>query len=273
MRALRFPAAGLFGISALLALAGTGPAGAADLPAPAPPPPPVVAGVNPNAPVFFGTLYLWGSSLAGITSTLPPLPATHIDLSFKDVLEDLNGAIMGAGEMRVGRWGFLADVMFTQVTPTGTLPGPFQSDISVRSRSLTLSADALYRFYESDTLNVDAGVGLRYWRLGNRLTIDPLLLPTSISYSQTENWVDPVIAGRIQARLGGPWSITLVGDIGGFGVGAASTWQAIGTVNYQWNEKLALRAGYRALSVDYENGSFRYDVLMQGPILGATYRF
>lgn len=277
MRGFRFPAlapspaAGRFAAAALLALALAASAHAADLPLPAPVAAPVVAATD--APVFYGTLYLWGSSLNGTTSTLPPLPATDIDLSFRDVLEDLNGAIMGSGEMRVGRWGVLADVMFTQVTPTGTLPEPFQSDVSVRSRSLTLSADVLYRLYETDMLNVDVGAGLRYWHLANKLTIEPGFQPTSISYSQSEDWVDPVIAGRIQAQLGGPWSVTLVGDIGGFGVGSNSTWQAVGTVNYQWNEKLALRAGYRALSVDYENGSFLYDVLMQGPILGASYRF
>ena len=67
--------------------------------------------------------------------------------------------------------------------------------------------------------------------------------------------------------------MTAVGDIGGFGVGSDLTWQAIGTLDYAVNDRLELRAGYRALSVDYEDGKFLYDVLMQGPILGATYRF
>ncbi|MEP9369806.1 hypothetical protein [Xanthobacter sp. VNH20] len=256
------------------ALAWGASAQAADLAA-APPsaPAPVVAVSTADTPVFYGTLYLWASSLSGRTSTLPNLPPADIDLSFKDLLKNLNGAVMATGEMRIGRWGFLADVMFTQVTPTGTLPGPLRSDIALRARSLTLSADVLYRLYESTTLNIDAGAGLRYWHLGNQLSIEPAFLPASFSVTQSEDWADPVIAARIQAQLGGPWSMTLVGDIGGFGVGSNSTWQAIGTLNYQWNDKLALRAGYRALSVDYENGSFLYDVLMQGPIVGATYRF
>lgn len=265
----------LSGAAALLAMAASLPAQAADLPAqePAVVPAAVAAVTDANSPVFYATLYLWGSALSGTSSTLPPLPPASVDLSFKDVLEDLNGAIMGAGEMRVGRWGFLADVMFTQVTPTGTLPGPFQSDVSVRSRSLTVSADVLYRLYESDALNVDAGVGLRYWHLNNKLTIEPEFLSRSFSYSVSEDWVDPLIVARVQAQLGGPWSVTLVGDIGGFDVGSDSTWQAIATINYQYNDQLSLRAGYRALSVDYENGAFEYDVLMQGPIFGATYRF
>lgn len=251
-----------------------GPGRAADLAPTANPPAVAPAPLrDADAPVFFGTLYLWASALSGTTSTLPPLPATQVDLSFGDILKHFDGAIMGAGEMRIGRWSVLGDIMVSQVSPSGTLPGPLASGVEVRSRSLTLQGDVLYRLYETETFDVDAGVGLRFWRLGNKLSIDPGPLPLTLSLNETRNWVDPVLAGRIIAQLGGPWSVTAVGDIGGFGVGSRLTWQAIGTVNYQWNQQLALRLGYRVLSVDYEEGAFLYDVRMQGPVLGATYRF
>lgn len=84
---------------------------------------------------------------------------------------------------------------------------------------------------------------------------------------------DPVVAARLIARLGGPWSVTLIGGVGGFDAGSRLTWQALGTVNYRWNENWMLRAGYRALHVDYRSGRFLYDTTMHGPILAATYRF
>jgi len=226
-----------------------------------------------GAPVFIGSLYIWGTALTGRSSTLPPLPETDIDISFSDVLKDFDGGIMGATEMRAGRWSVIGDVLFTQVTPKGNLPGPASADAKVRSRSLTLQADALYRFHQSEFLNLDAGAGLRFWYLDNKLTIDPGLLRNGVSHSESEYWVDPVIAGRVNARIAGPWSATLVGDVGGFDVGSQLTWQFIGTLNYQWNEDLSLRLGYRALSVDYKQGDFLYDVRMQGPIVGVSYRF
>lgn len=263
---------GLMGAALLVAMAGAC-AVAADLGST----PPAAAAPAPvpttDAPVISATFYLWASALKGTTSTLPPLPATDIDLSFSDVLKNFDGGLMGAGEMRVGRWSILADVMFTQVSPGGTMPGPFRADVEVRSRSLTFQANVLYRLYDTDVLSVDAGAGLRFWHLDNRLSIGPGVLPSGFDYSQNASWVDPVLLGRLSARLGGPWSVTMVGDIGGFDVGAQFTWQAIATVNYQWNDNLALRAGYRALSVDYQDGRFLYDVRMQGPVLGATYRF
>lgn len=272
--ALRCGAAALFAISAGLA----GPAMAADLvdvPAPTPPPAaaPAAPAKAPGGPTFYGTFYLWGAGLEGTTSTLPPLPATDVNLGVGDILKDFDGGLMGAAEMRLGNWSVIGDAMITQISPEGTLPGRFQSDVKLRSRSVTLQGDVLYRLYASQHIDVDAGIGLRYWYLDNRMTITPGFWPNGITFSETENWVDPVIAGRVVTRLGGPWSLTFVGDLGGFDVGSQFTWQAIGTLNYQVNDQLSLRAGYRALSVDYKNGDFEYDVLMQGPILGLTYRF
>ncbi|WP_133774271.1 hypothetical protein [Enterovirga rhinocerotis] len=73
--------------------------------------------------------------------------------------------------------------------------------------------------------------------------------------------------------LGGPWSVTLIGDIGGFDAGSRLTWQGFGSVNYDVNENWVVRAGYRALHVDYRKGNFLYDTTMHGPILATTYRF
>ena len=60
---------------------------------------------------------------------------------------------------------------------------------------------------------------------------------------------------------------------GGFGVGADIDWQVQGTLQYQYNDWVTLEAGYRYLAVDYNDGGFVWDVSMQGPIIGAKFRF
>lgn len=251
-------------------LAGGLPAQAADLP-PATKDPSSFA--LPVGPSFSFTGYGWASALHGRASTLPPLPPAKVDLSFGDILKDFNGGLMGVAEMRVGNWGFIADAMFTQVTSGATLPGPYFSSVKLRSQTLTLQATALYRLYSDATFDVDLGAGLRFWNLDNRLKIGPGILNLAIEHSEAENWLDPVLAARLIARLGGPWSVTLIGDVGGFDVGSRLTWQALGTVNYRWDESWTFHAGYRALHVDYRSGRFLYDTTMHGPILAATYRF
>ncbi|MDE1570453.1 hypothetical protein [Aquabacter sediminis] len=264
--------------AAVLALAAAMPAAAtsataADLAAKAVVAPPPMPVATADTPTFLFTGYLWASAMSGQVGTLPPLPPVNVDMSFGDILKQFDGGIMGAGEMRVGRWGFLADVMFLQVSPSATLPGPYAGNLELRSRSLTLQGNVLYRLYEAEGASVDVGAGLRYWLLGNRLSFDNASPLPGFSYSETEGWVDPLLVGRVTAPLGGAWSLTVVGDIGGFDVGSHLTYQAIGTVNYQWSKQLALRAGYRFLSVDYTSGKFLYDVELQGPVIGATYRF
>ena len=71
----------------------------------------------------------------------------------------------------------------------------------------------------------------------------------------------------------GPWSFSVLGDIGGFDVGSKLTYQVVGLVNYELNQNWEFHAGYRILSVDYDRGGFLYDVRQYGPMLGATYRF
>ena len=75
------------------------------------------------------------------------------------------------------------------------------------------------------------------------------------------------------------WSVTLRGDLGGFGLGDSSDLSAQGVLVARWNFKPAwnLAVDYRALYQDYESVSgrnkFAYDATTHGPLLGLEYRF
>ena len=95
------------------------------------------------------------------------------------------------------------------------------------------------------------------------------------------DWVDPLIGLRVRHQLGPGQELMLRADVGGFGVGSEFSWNA--TAAYSWD--VGMRdgviysgvLGYRALSVDYEQGSgvtrYEYDVLQHGPIVGLTAKF
>ena len=82
-----------------------------------------------------------------------------------------------------------------------------------------------------------------------------------------KNWLDPVVAVRTLAPLGGKWNLSLYGDIGGFGVGSKITWQAIGAVTYDISKKMRAGGGWRYFKVNYRDGDFLYDVAESGPII------
>ena len=71
------------------------------------------------------------------------------------------------------------------------------------------------------------------------------------------------------------------GDLGGFGAGSDFSWQAVAALTFDVAARdgvtYAGMVGYRALDVDYEEGSGRkkygYDVLQHGPVLGLVVGF
>ena len=70
-------------------------------------------------------------------------------------------------------------------------------------------------------------------------------------------------------------------DVGGFDVGSRFSWNAIAAYNFTLcvNNGLTYTGmlGYRALSVDYEQGSghtrYEYDVVQHGPVMGVSVKF
>ena len=61
--------------------------------------------------------------------------------------------------------------------------------------------------------------------------------------------------------------------MGGFDSGSDSSWQAIGTLGYQFNEKWSAQGGWRYLAIEKEIDGLDVEVDLSGPILGFTYRF
>jgi hypothetical protein len=73
------------------------------------------------------------------------------------------------------------------------------------------------------------------------------------------------------------WSFLGRADIGGFGVGSDFSWNALAGFGYKTSETQTAYIGYRALSVDREDGTgddlFKWDVLYYGPEIGYEFRW
>jgi hypothetical protein len=78
---------------------------------------------------------------------------------------------MSAVEVRRGRWGFLGDLMYSKVSPGGTVPGTVPVSVGLDQKSLTLQGNAFYRVYEDPGVKVDLGAGLRYWTIDSDGTV------------------------------------------------------------------------------------------------------
>jgi len=213
--------------------------------------------------------YLWGTALEGTTAVGDV--SMDVDASFGDILDALEFAAMGTYRGSRDRYSVLFDVVYAALGGDGRGPlGYVKADVDVDQ--LVLEGDFGYAL----TDHLHGFVGLRYVDLE---TTVKLTLPGGgkRSAKDTADWLDPVIGLYYVRPFSEQWSVSLRGDIGGFGVGSDFAWQAVGTLRWQVKPGFGVAFAYRYLDNDYEDGKgadyFKYDMSMQGPLLGVVFTF
>lgn len=212
------------------------------------------------------TPYVWFSALEGDVRPFQGAPSAHVAKSFSELWSSLDAAAFITGTARRDRFVLQADVSHARSSDSAMLPIGLPVKAKVRQTSATLTAG--YNVVPSDTSSIDLMAGLRSWKSRAEVDAPPLLAAGSKS-----SFIDPVFAARWRQQVAPRWSTLLYADVGGFGVGSESTWQLLGTLNYQARDNLHLSLGYRHLSVDYRDRGRRLDFSMGGPLLGVTWLF
>jgi len=204
----------------------------------------------------------------GDTTPRDPLPPVHLHLTFGDVLKSFKFAFMGAAEARHDRLVFLGDLMWVHLGEGKglTVRDTNFADVHIDSKTTAITALGGYRVIDGDPVVVDLLAGARL--NANKQALDYQGIVVDLSAKVSKTWVDPVVATRINAPLGGKFGLALYGDIGGFGVGSKLTWQGMATANYQINRKMNVGAGWRYFKINYhDHDGFLYDVAQSGPII------
>lgn len=212
------------------------------------------------------TPYVWMPSVKTHLQISPQLPSVHARQSFGDVWDDLDAAVFIHGTARKDRLVLYGDLSYVALSAQGLVPPGLTAHAKLRQTSSTWAAG--YQWLPSSQDSVDTMFGLRLWDIHTRVQAPPLG-----SGQISASWVDPIVAARWRHAVNARWSTLLYGDVGGFGAGSHSTWQWLGTVNYELTDHVYLSAGYRQLKVDYRTGGQRLNLRLQGPVLGATWRF
>jgi hypothetical protein len=137
---------------------------------------------------------------------------------------------------------------------------------TIDTKALTVTALGGYRVLDEGPVISDAMVGARLNGQKQAVSYEGPVVKASASLKKM--WIDPVVATRALVPVGGKFSLSAYGDVGGFGIGSNFTWQAIGTVNYQISHKLRAGIGWRYFKVNYEdNDGFLYKIAQSGPII------
>lgn len=187
---------------------------------------------------------------------------------------------------------FFNDIVYSKVTDSrgfSKSAGPLtvSGNIGVDSTQTTVEFGAAYELWSSGFSKSPGHTALyilaggRYWYQNATLSgnVDPGGF--TIYRSGTVDWIDPFIGGRVRYDVAQGQALLVRADFGGFNVVSDFSWQTLATYNMQLCTSslytLDAYLGYRALAVDYSQGSgsskYEYDVLQQGPVLGFTARF
>ncbi len=221
---------------------------------------------------FTVAVYAWGAGLNGDVGVFGLQPAS-IDLSFKDILENLEMALMGIGEARNGRFMLGIDATYSAVSVDVKTPfGILANKIDVDSTALMVTGVGGYSVFDGDVARLDIIAGGRLWSVNNDFDLKGGLLG-GLSKSDGATWVDPLVGAKLRLDLTSDIYATGWGMIGGFGVGSEMMWDLMGGAGYKFTDSFSAFAGYRAVSVDYSDDGFVYDVVQQGPVLAGVFQF
>lgn len=247
---------GLYVAVALAAM--IGPALAADI-APAPV---ETAVANDQGWRFQATAYGWASGVSGDVGILGR-PPQSVDITPLQALEHLDGAFMGSFLAQHGDWLILTDLIWAKIDDHDF--GPNGGSIDFVQKQLTASGVVGYQLpIAVPDLELHATAGFRYQHMNVELDVatpDPAI---SFSGEWTKQWIDPTIGFSAHYDINDRWFVTVIGDVGGFGVASKITAQGFATIGYNWTKTISTAIGYRAIYTDYEKDGFVYDTTQQG---------
>ncbi len=192
-------------------------------------------------------------------------------LNFSDAFSNLDLAFMGAFRASNGRWSFLADYNYTDLSFNNSAASTANSSLDTSVTTQFLSGYIGYRVYEDPAIELDVAGGFRWFSTETEFTIAPGTAPDQ-TVTADNDWTDPVVAVRARYAFSDKWTGTGFLDYGGFRSGS-ETWQVLLTADYAINDKWVLRAGYRHITFDHEINGNDFEFNQSGPLIGAAYRF
>jgi hypothetical protein len=212
--------------------------------------------------------YLWFPGVHGTIGARGHDASIHV--SPGDLLSHFRFGLMGLVDTRYKRIVIPVDMMWVRLGANNALPLTDEAVTAhVKGDEFILTPKIGYRLVDSEIVKIDALTGFRYWHFGANLRLSTSETSTQ-TVSGSENWVDPLVGGRILANLSPKVSVSIGGDVGGWNTGSLLDYQIGGVLGYRVKPAVVLQAGYRYLAVDYRNRGTTINTVTSGVLFGAT---
>jgi len=214
-------------------------------------------------------IYGWFPGIHGTVGVLGHDAGIHVP--FSDVFHTLKGIIPIAVELDKRRLVIPVDFFWVKLGDDRGLPFNElgQTSVNIHLTESILTPKIGYRLINAEHFKFDALAGIRYWHVGQNLTVEPV----GVGRSRSANWVDGLGGVRAILPLNEKASVTVAGDAGAGG--SNLDYQALGLLNYNFTPKWSASVGWRYLYVNYRptDHLFIFNTAMTGLVAGASYNF
>ena len=224
---------------------------------------------------------------------------TDVDVSFDQLLTHLTHVpIVLSADVRYKRWEFFGDGQYMEVGASATLPGLLFTNANIHLKTGLAEGFVGYRLINCDKAALSLFAGARYNYQGGDLSIfnngDARLvilrrllgIRNKLAFSDSTDWVDPVIGARGRVKIWRATSLYAEGDVGGFEANSGSafeihregrtiaresvdssdwSYQVQGGLEFQISRWFWAQVGWRYLKYDYNQEGFTNKTALNGP--------
>jgi len=212
--------------------------------------------------------YLWFPGVHGTVGARGRSVSVHA--SPGDLLSHFRFGLMGTFEARHKRLVLPVDVIWARFEDNKALPFPnlMVTTATIKGSEFILTPKIGFRLLDEEKIKAYGLAGFRYWHFDENLQFTPSRL--NLNFSGSQNWVDPVVGGRVELAPAPKIVVTILGDVGGWGTGSQLEYQVAGLLGYRFKPEWTLQAGYRYLFVNYRSGGSIVNFTTSGAVLGVT---
>jgi hypothetical protein len=229
------------------------------------------------------------------------------DVSFDQLLTHLTHVpIVLSIDIGYKRWEFFGDGQYMEVGTSATLPGLLFTNANLHLQTGLAEGFVGYRLINCDKAALSLFAGARYSYQGGDLSIfnngDARLvilrrllgIRNKLDFSDSTDWVDPVIGARGKVKIWKATSLYAEADVGGFDANSGSafeihregrrivrepvdssdwSYQVQGGLEFQISRWFWAQAGWRYLKYDYRQEGFTNKTALNGPFIQGGVNF
>ena len=230
-----------------------------------------------------------------------------VDVSFDQLVRHLTHFPVALSvNARYRRWEFWVDGQYIEVGTSATLPGLLFTDANVHIKNALAEGFVGYRLINCDNANLTLFAGARWTYLMGDLSIfdngdarfvrlrELLGIRKRLDFSDSIDWVDPVIGLRGRVKIWKATKLFAEGDVGGFNANADTafelrregrtirresvdstdwSYQVAGGLEIQLTRQIWTQVGWRYMKYDFKKNGFTDKNEMNGPFLQTGLNF